>query len=107
MKIFMEEVKEDPLKAKKSKKVECSWNIDEGKPQMESKAHFPKGEMVLRSEQPILYSRIWSVNGVDTVSYEEECCICGGVETCHSASAARLPRNDRQKRLGNSMPTSQ
>jgi hypothetical protein len=24
MKIFMEEVKEDPLKAKKSKKVECS-----------------------------------------------------------------------------------
>ena len=50
MKIFMEEVKEDPFKAKKSKKVECSWNIDEGKPQMESKAHFPKGEMVLRSD---------------------------------------------------------
>ncbi len=50
MKIFMEEVKEDPLKAKKSKKVECLWNIDEGKPQMESKAHFPKGEMVLRSD---------------------------------------------------------
>ena len=50
MKIFMEEVKHDYSKAKKNKKVECSWNFDEGKPQMESKVQFPKGEMVLRSD---------------------------------------------------------
>jgi uncharacterized OsmC-like protein len=50
MKVFMEEVKQDLSKAKKSKKVECLWNFDEGKPQMESKAQHPKGETVLRSD---------------------------------------------------------
>jgi len=47
---FMEEVKHDLSKAKKSKKVECSWNFDEGKPQIESKIQHPKGETVLRSD---------------------------------------------------------
>jgi uncharacterized OsmC-like protein len=50
MKIFMEEVKQDPSKAKKSKKIECSRNFDEGKPQIESKAQHPKGETLLRSD---------------------------------------------------------
>jgi uncharacterized OsmC-like protein len=50
MKVFMEEVKQDLSKAKKSKKVECLWNFDEGKPQMESKSQHPKGETVLRSD---------------------------------------------------------
>jgi uncharacterized OsmC-like protein len=50
MKVFIEEVKQDLSKAKKSKKVECSWNFDEGKPQMESKVPHPKGETVLRTD---------------------------------------------------------
>jgi len=50
MKIFMEEVKQDLSKAKKSKKVECSWNFDEGKPQIEAKVLHPKGETILRSD---------------------------------------------------------
>ena len=50
MKTFMEEVKQDLSKAKKSKRVECSWNFDEGKPQIESKAQHPKGETLLRSD---------------------------------------------------------
>jgi uncharacterized OsmC-like protein len=50
MKIFMEEVKQDYSKAKKSKKVECSWNFNEGKPQIESKVQHPKGETILRAD---------------------------------------------------------
>jgi uncharacterized OsmC-like protein len=50
MKSFMEEVKKDLSKAKKSKKVECFWNYDEGKPQIESKVQNPKGETILRSD---------------------------------------------------------
>jgi uncharacterized OsmC-like protein len=50
MKTFMEEVKQDPSKAKKSKKIECSWNFDEGKPQIESKVQHPRGETILRSD---------------------------------------------------------
>jgi uncharacterized OsmC-like protein len=50
MKTFAEEVKGDYSKAKKSKRVECSWNFDEGKPQIESKVQHPKGETILRSD---------------------------------------------------------
>jgi uncharacterized OsmC-like protein len=50
MKTFMEEVKQDLSKAKKSKKVECSWNFNEGKPQIESRVQHPKGETILRSD---------------------------------------------------------
>ncbi|MEW6003319.1 MAG: OsmC family protein [Nitrospirota bacterium] len=46
----MEEVKQDLSKAKKSKKIECSWNFDEGRPQIESKVQHPKGETMLRSD---------------------------------------------------------
>jgi len=48
MKTFLDEVKQDYSKAKKSKKIECSWNFDEGKPQIESKVQHAKGETVLR-----------------------------------------------------------
>ena len=50
LEIFMEEVKQDLSKAKKSKKVECSWNFNEGKPQIESKVQHPKGETILRAD---------------------------------------------------------
>jgi uncharacterized OsmC-like protein len=50
LQIFMEEVKQDLSKAKKSKKVECSWNFSEGKPQIESRVQHPKGETVLQSD---------------------------------------------------------
>jgi len=50
LKMFMEEVKQNLPKAKKSKKVECSWNFDEGKPQIEAKVQHPKGETILRSD---------------------------------------------------------
>ena len=50
MKTFMEEVKKDYSKGKKSKKVECSWNLAEGKPQIESRIQHPKGETILRSD---------------------------------------------------------
>ena len=50
LQIFMEDAKKDLSKTKKSKKVECSWNFDEGKPQIESRIQHPKGETVLRSD---------------------------------------------------------
>ena len=50
MKIFLEEVKRDLSKAKKSKKVECFWNFNEGKPQIESRVQHPKGETILQSD---------------------------------------------------------
>lgn len=50
LQIFVEDAKKDLSKAKKSKRVECSWNFDEGKPQIESKVQHPKGETVLRSD---------------------------------------------------------
>lgn len=50
MKNFLEEAKQNLSKAKKSKKVECTWNFDEGKAQMESKVQYPKGETLLRSD---------------------------------------------------------
>ena len=50
MTAFVEEVKQDLSKSKKSKKVECSWNFNEGKPQMESRVQHPKGETPLQSD---------------------------------------------------------
>ena len=47
---FVEDAKKDLSKTKKSKKVECSWNFNEGKPQIESKVQHPKGETILRSD---------------------------------------------------------
>ena len=47
---FMEEVKQDYSKAKKSKKIECSWNFNEGEPQIEAKVLHPRGETILRSD---------------------------------------------------------
>ena len=50
MKKFLEEAKGDLSKTKKSKKIECSWNFEEGKPQIESRVQHPKGETVLQSD---------------------------------------------------------
>lgn len=50
MKVFMEEVRRDLSKAKKSKKIECTWFFDEGKPQIESKVQHPGGETILQSD---------------------------------------------------------
>ena len=50
LKTFIEEVKQDYSKAKKNKKVECSWNFDEGKPQIEAKVQHPKGDTILKSD---------------------------------------------------------
>lgn len=50
LKIFIEEVKNDHSKAKKSKKIECSWNFDEGKPQIESRVQHPPKETILRAD---------------------------------------------------------
>jgi len=50
LKIFIDEVKQNLSKAKKTKKVECLWNFDEGKPQIESKIHHPRGETTVRSD---------------------------------------------------------
>lgn len=50
MKIFVQEVKQDLSKSKKSKKVECLWKLEEGKPQLKSKIQFPKGEATLQAD---------------------------------------------------------
>jgi uncharacterized OsmC-like protein len=50
MRNFVEEVKQDLSKSKKSKKVECTWNFDDGKPQMGSKVQHPKGQTLLQSD---------------------------------------------------------
>ena len=50
MKSFVEEVKQDLAKSKKTKKVECSWNFDERTPQIGSKLQHPRGETTLHSD---------------------------------------------------------
>ena len=50
MKSFVEEVKQDLAKSKRTKKVECSWNFDERTPQIGSKLQHPKGETTLHSD---------------------------------------------------------
>jgi uncharacterized OsmC-like protein len=50
IKTFMGEVEQDHSKAKKSKKIECSWNFEEGKPQIDSKVQHPQGETILHSD---------------------------------------------------------
>jgi uncharacterized OsmC-like protein len=50
MMAFIEEVKLDLSKSEKSKKIKCSWNFNEGKPQMESKVQYPRGETLLQSD---------------------------------------------------------
>jgi len=50
MKSFAEEVKQDLAKSKRIKKIECSWNFDERKPQMTSKLQHPKGETTVHSD---------------------------------------------------------
>lgn len=50
MKIFVQEVKQDLSKSKKSKKVECLWNFEEGKPQLKSKIQYPRGEITLQAD---------------------------------------------------------
>jgi len=50
MKSFVEEAKQDLTKSKRTKKVECLWNFDERKPQMESKLSHPKGDTTIYSD---------------------------------------------------------
>ncbi|MGB9628002.1 MAG: OsmC family protein [Thermodesulfobacteriota bacterium] len=50
LKLFVEEVKQDLSKGKKSKKIECLWNFDEGKPQIESKIQHSRGETILHAD---------------------------------------------------------
>lgn len=50
MKAFMEEVQQYPSKAKKSKKIECSWNFDEGKPLVTSTIQHARGETLLQAD---------------------------------------------------------
>ncbi|MDO8785848.1 MAG: OsmC family protein [Syntrophales bacterium] len=50
IKTFMGEVEQNHSKAKKSKRIECSWNFEEGKPQIESRVQHPHGETILRSD---------------------------------------------------------
>jgi len=48
---FIEEVKRDSSKAKKSKKIVGRWNFEAGKPQFESKLEFSSGSEVIYSDQ--------------------------------------------------------
>jgi len=50
MKSFIEEVKQNLSKSKIMKKVECSWNFDERKPQIASKLQHPRGETAVHSD---------------------------------------------------------
>lgn len=47
---FLEEVRENPEAAKRSKKVEGQWIFDEGRPQFEAKLGFKEGEQVLEAD---------------------------------------------------------
>lgn len=47
---FMEEVKTDPLVAKKTKRVEGEWVFEEGQPQFKATVAFNEGEQVLESD---------------------------------------------------------
>ncbi len=47
---FMEEARNDPQIAKKSKRVEGEWVFDEGKPQFKATLAFKEGERVVESD---------------------------------------------------------
>ena len=47
---FMEEAKNDPLVAKKTKRVEGEWVFEEGQPQFKATVAFNEGEQVLESD---------------------------------------------------------
>ncbi len=47
---FMEEARNDPQIAKKSKRVEGEWLFDEGKPQFKATLAFKEGERVVESD---------------------------------------------------------
>ena len=49
---FVEEVKADKSKAIKTKKVEGSWNFEEGKPQFTSTLEHPNGVTVIEADGP-------------------------------------------------------
>ena len=51
-KAFVEEVKADKSKAIKTKKVEGSWNFEEGKPQFASTLEHPNGVTVIEADGP-------------------------------------------------------
>ena len=47
---FMEEAKNDPLAAKKTKRVEGEWVFEEGQPQFKATLAFKEGEQVLECD---------------------------------------------------------
>src|SRR4030042_5671688 len=47
---FMEEARNDPHVAKKSKRVEGEWVFEEGKPQFKATLAFKEGERVVESD---------------------------------------------------------
>lgn len=49
---FFEEIKENPDKAKKSKKIEGEWNFNEEKPQFRSKIDFQNGSAEILADSP-------------------------------------------------------
>src|SRR3989338_4449566 len=51
-KAFVEEVKADKSKAIKTKKVEGSWNFEEGRPQFTSTLEHPNGVTIVEADGP-------------------------------------------------------
>ena len=47
---FLEEAKNDPLVAKKTKRVEGEWVFEEGQPQFKATLAFKEGEQILESD---------------------------------------------------------
>ena len=80
---FVEKVKADPKLAKKQKRVEGSWNFEEGKPQFKATLAYAKGEGVVESD----FAPFMGGNGIapDPIQY----CLYG-IAACYAGTFVGL-----------------
>ncbi len=75
---FMEEARNDPQVAKKSKRVEGEWVFEEGEPQFKATLAFKEGEQVIESDfAPFLGGRGLAPDPIQYCLYGMAACYAG------------------------------
>ena len=75
---FMEEARNDPQIAKKSKRVEGEWDFEEGKPQFKATLAFKEGERVVESDfAPFMGGRGLAPDPIQYCLYGMAACYIG------------------------------
>ncbi|OIP87631.1 MAG: hypothetical protein AUK24_09155 [Syntrophaceae bacterium CG2_30_49_12] len=77
---FMEEAKNDPQIAKKSKRVEGEWVFEEGEPQFKATLTFKEGEQVVKSDfAPFMGGRGLAPDPIQYCLYGLAACYAGTI----------------------------